>query len=175
MLAFTLLLALLQEPLPRPFAQLSVHELAARIPKAQDCTLEPPDWGVVLELERRIREGARPSIEDWKCMLLDRGWLRWRDRWPQSEPFAVGLHRFLRCDFTLELVPRLKDWKPARWGGIGGCTDGHLISEFEDYQVLGALTEPETSIELDLYERRFRRGTGTERGTDTQLPLPHNL
>jgi hypothetical protein len=157
-LASTLLLTLVPEFSLHPCADLSLHELAQRVPTEaqvwQSGYGESPERQAFDELDYRLARGARLSLEDWKCILIDRGWLHWRERWPQGEPFAVRMHRlpFFHDGLQLELVPRVKDWKPARWAPKPGCTDSWELYEYEDYQVLGLLTAPETSIEFDLYE-----------------------
>ena len=169
MLASLLLLA--QQPAFRehPLADLSLHELALQMPaEAQlyDGSLSgSPQELAFFELSSRLRQGEHLSIEDWRFILVDRGWLHWRERWPQAEPFAVRMHRipFFQVHFWLELVPRVKDWKSARWAPEPGCTNTREYYEWEDYQVLGRLTAPEMDIELDLFEWPHPRSPQADR------------
>ncbi len=132
-----------------------LHELVTRIPSFARCQSEdglgPADLRALQELTLRRRGGETIEFADWKQTLLERGWLRWRERWPKSEPFAIGLHLPQAFASRIELVPRVPGWRKAHADSPSWCGTGAWETfEAEDYQVLGLLPEAELDIVFDL-------------------------
>lgn len=139
---------------------LGLHALVARIPRSGESSwtndpatgrlgLVPP----LAELRRRLASGATLELDDWRTILLEKGYLRWRRRWPIEEPFAISLHLpALEQGLRVELVPRLAGWGRARashWERMCGLGMQALRDE-EDYQVLGKLPADASALEFDL-------------------------
>jgi hypothetical protein len=108
---------------------------------------------VLAELRRRIAKGKPLDLECWRTILIDKGFLRWRRDWPLYEPFAVSLHLpAIEDGLRVCLVPRVRDWKPARashWETMCGLGTDSLW-QAEDYQVLGRLGLDVREISFDL-------------------------
>jgi hypothetical protein len=156
----TLLLALVL-PAQRPdLKSLSELELVALMPGSGELEEEfDPATGryefvpVLRELRERIAKGKTLDVECWRTILIEKRFLRWRKDWPVQEPFAVSLHLpALQSCLRVRLVPRVRDWKPARashWEGMCGLGTKSLWKG-DDYQELGTLDLETREIEFDL-------------------------
>lgn len=147
-------------PVLQDLSRLALHELVARVPRAGE-----PDWEtdpstgrlglvpVLTELRRRIAAGTALELDDWRTLLIDKGYLRWRAKWPISEPFAVSLHLpAIEQGLRVELVPRVPGWKSARaahWEMMCGLSEQGRRHD-QEYQVLGPLALDVQTIEFDL-------------------------
>jgi hypothetical protein len=113
--------------------------------------------GVVLPV-KNVRRGSTLDLDFWKKILIDRGHLRWRKRWPASEPFAVSLHLPsnvppIEAGLEIELVPRMPGWVSAKAQRIGFAPCGmwsDCVWSFESYQELGMLPAGHHAIEFEL-------------------------
>ncbi len=156
MLAALLLVILASNESTSKPSELSLLQLVARLPEPADYPLIrydlPPDprREYVLEFESRMGRGELLGPEEWKCLLLDRHWLRWRQRWPRAEPFAVGFLQPPFCRQTLRLGPRVPGWKSAWSYPVFGCESPMHQAWAADYQVLGMLPQAENTIVFDL-------------------------
>ncbi len=147
-------------PAAEDLTRLGLHELVARLPRLgeADWEADPKTGRMVLlpqlsELRRRIESGVALDIDDWRTILVDKGYLRWRTKWPLGEPFAISLHLpALEQGLTVELVPRVTGWKRARashWEMMCGLGTASLWED-EDYQVLGPLSSERRTIDFDI-------------------------
>jgi hypothetical protein len=137
-------------------SKLSVHELVKDLPRFGDHSFDlsrekdpPLSIRAQNELRERMRNGAILDLADWKTILLEKGYLCWRERWPKDEPFAIGLHvPPLWESLSIELTPRLAGWQKA------GATDLHGLCGFAqvdtDYQELGRLSGTDRKVEFGL-------------------------
>ncbi|MBK7644180.1 MAG: hypothetical protein IPJ19_14225 [Planctomycetes bacterium] len=154
-----LALLLVQAPVQAPELDLSkanVHELVKVLRHFGDHTWElgrekEPPLGVRAEneLRERIRKGAVLDLADWQTILLEKGYLQHRERWPKEEPFAIGLHVPPICaGLSIELAPHTLGWSKARAIDLGGgaCMGGGDGGD----QVLGALFWTDREVVFDL-------------------------
>lgn len=162
----TLLLLALQDPAP-DVSQLELHALVGLLRRHGDHEWElsaqkerPLPVLAEDELRERLRLGAVLDLGDWQTILLEKGYLQHRERWPKGEPFAIGLHVPWCCTgITLELAPHTAGWSKVRASasdGLGSCMGGSPGG----YEVLGALFWTDREAVFDL---RVTRG----------LPLTH--
>ena len=155
MLAALALLAL-QAP-PQDLTRIDLHALVALIPRqgaevmrldpvSQGWSLEPSLW----ELERRIRAGTTLDLECWRTILIDKGFLRWRAKWPVHVPFGVSLllppiHAELELALVSEIpgaeIPRIKAGVPS------------FPSDCEPALRLGMVTAGPQTIRFDVWPR----------------------
>jgi len=159
--AFALLLVQAQAPQGRD-AELGIHQLVKELPRFGDAfwdsspEKEPPlSIRAQNSLRERMRNGAVLDLDDWNVILIDKGYLRWRARWPVDHAFAVGLHiPDLSEGLGIELTPALAGGTPARafrrsrvTGCCSGGGDGPLL---DDWQTLGWLDRAQHQLSLEL-------------------------
>lgn len=141
-------------------SRLTVHELVCRIPRLRDDPglLDDPAAQAaaqrgLAELRQRLERGAALELRDWKTILFEKGYLRWRERWPVDEPFALALHApRIGSGLRVRLVPRAHAWRSA------SATDHPPLCGFaesaewdqEDFQELGQLERLDREIEFEL-------------------------
>ena len=108
----------------------------------------------VTQLLARIKSGERLDIESWRVLLLEKGYLRWRRKWPIREPFAVSLRApGFTSSYGVRLVPHVAGWRPAEAShhfamcGLGS----DILAARESYQELGDLRAGQTSVRFELY------------------------
>ncbi|SRR5258706_1437752 len=120
---FSIALWILQDRASPPaVAQPSVHTLVEELPRfGEDFWDVGPHRAVTPSiraqraLRERLQRGARLDLEDWKTILIEKGYLRWRARWPVDHAFAVGLQLpALQDGLGIELTPVLAGGTPAR-------------------------------------------------------------
>lgn len=173
-----LALLLIQAPQKAPerdVSKFSVHELVKELPRFGDHALdlsrekEPPVCvRAQTELRERIRKGAVLDQADWQVILLEKGYLQWRTRWPKGKCFAVHL-RLPDLPVRLVLVPDVPDAKPADSSfGNSICPLGDSLEWGSGYQELGWLAAGQKVVHFDV---RPYYATGSAAALTTQRVL----
>jgi hypothetical protein len=147
-----------QEP---SLTQLTDQQLASRIPRyGQSPWMEEPVSDTskldpaLAELAKRVEAGDALDVECWRTILIDRGYLRWRTRWPKDVPFAVSFHLpALGADLAVTLTTTEPGWKAATatyrdFESCANCLEGRLARE--DYQELGALRSDQERVAFQI-------------------------
>jgi len=169
---------------PAPGAS-GLSELVSRMPRCgESCSEQDARGGMYLRpevalLRERLEQGSVLDRDDWRTILIDKGYLHWRDRWPASEPFAVSFHLpALYQGLSVELVPRRKELRPARashWEMMCGFFgDSRLAAEA--YQEIGILGARRHTIDFDVRVttpqwRSTSRGSKARDRTDVVGPI----
>jgi len=173
-----LALLLIQAPQKAPerdVSKFSVHELVKELPPfgdhAWDLSREKEPLLSVraqTELRERIHKGAVLDQADWQVILLDKGYLQWRTRWPKGKCFAVQLH-LPDLPVRLLLAPAIADGKPADSSfGSSSCPIGDSLEWGSGYQELGWLAAGQKVVQFDV---RPYYATGSAAGLATQRVL----
>jgi hypothetical protein len=134
-------------------------EIVSHLPRCgESCWQQDARGGMSLlpELERlreKLDHGSVLDRDDWETILIDKGYLQWRDPWPSSEPFAVSFHLpALYQGISVELIPRRKELRSARashWEMMCALYESSR-RDAESYQELGMLSPGRQTIELDV-------------------------
>lgn len=117
------------------------------------------------ELRRRIALGTTLDLACWQTILIDKGYLRWRKKWPASIPFSLDLRLPpIQDSFALELVAELADSERVRrtLGAPLCCLDARPEPS------LGRLKPGHQSIRLQV---RPYYASGSAAGVATQRVL----
>lgn len=150
------LLLLLQSRSP-DLRTLGTEQLAALIPRADDPALlaaaasnEPVSWPVLDELRSRIDRGEVLSIEAWRTILVERGYLRRRARWPVGRQFALGLQP-IYLPVRLVLATHLPGGTPtSSSSGEAHCVDDGWLRGRMGYQTVGWLAPGQSRVSIDV-------------------------
>ena len=141
----------------KDLSRLELHELVAQIPRSGEPETEQvPRSGdpfqldyvpTLRELRRRIASGTTLDLACWQTILIDKGYLRWRRKWPASIPFSIELRLPpIQDSFALELVAELPHSAPMR------CTLGAPMCCFDARPEprLGRLTPGHQTVQLQV-------------------------
>lgn len=173
----SLVLFALQDPAPDA-SRMQLHALVQSVRRHGDHEWElgtqkerPPPVLAEDELRERLRVGAVLELADWRTILLEKGYLQHRERWPKQEPFAIGLHVPRYCTgITLELVPQTAGWSKVRAStsdGLGAC----MGASPGGYEVLGALFWTDREAVFDLRVTRALPPTRAQPGPSSRTDL----
>lgn len=124
-------------------------------------------------LRRELGRSLHPSDDQWRRLLLQKGVIRHRDKWPDNVPFAIGIRVpawLPDGDITLDSTnPGLES--AVAHSGTGGCgTCAARGTEREDYQELGMLSLGSQELTFDV-TIKAKKGGGFFRA-ETEGPPP---
>ena len=114
-------------------------------------------------LRRELGRSLCPSDDQWRRLLLEKGVIRFREKWPQDVPLAIGIRVpvWLR-ETQIKLTPASPNLSEAvADSGSSGCgTCDAFGREREDYQELGTLPSGTHELEFRVTVRASRAGLG---------------
>jgi hypothetical protein len=105
------------------------------------------------ELRRRFAAGLPLAESHWRSILLEKGYVHSRAKWPAKEPFVVAFHLpALSQVMHVELVPRGKGLATLKAShverGCGFYTEAQYSAE--DRQVVGVLSLGKHTLEFEV-------------------------
>jgi hypothetical protein len=138
-------------------AKLDIDTLIDRLPRIEEQWVPKQDepgvesHPLAAEMAYRLDEGVTLSDEQWRRALLGTGTLRWRERWPVGQPFAVSMREPTWLNMAaIKLVPRYANLEPARMTPALRCAFANVQgTRMWSYQELGSLSVGRHEIPFD--------------------------
>jgi hypothetical protein len=140
--------------------------------KKQDYIVRP----ACSALRKRLAQGDKLTDAQWRKALLNTGVIRVRDRWPESEEFALSMRKPCWLGVAeIRMKPHIEGLKEAKVGLLFESTCGtfsNWMYQAALCQRLGRLPSGKQKVGFDVTVERGDESTGFGRKVEAETPPP---